>query len=213
MIKVPFVLRHCWSTALSPGSNLRSYLDGQKFIPVVSMLITVPIAFITYVTVCSYDWPDLLTILAIVLLTEAVHSVVLPFMVENLSEHYLDIAKMRLFVWISVVSVVLGLATSRAVKDFSNDYSKMTASESALIVKEEVYHEVRPIRHCLRALKYFDVMQLRVRDQVNIDNWPYGWLIYFFLLIPNAIPALGIVAIFSGTRCVTNIIIEEVNKV
>ena len=88
----------------------------------------------------------------------------------------------------------------QSIRDVSLDYSEKTALEVADEVIGTTNHNVKSIQHCLRTLRFFDLELLRVRDRVNATPWPFGWAIYLFFLIPNAIPAYGMVALFSGAR-------------
>lgn len=119
----------------------------------------------------------------------------------NLVEHLAELAHLRVFYWFAVVIVLLSLALSNVTKGFFEDYSQKTSDQLATQTIETVKHPVRFVQHCVRTLRYSEYQLLRVRD---INGWPYGWLIYFFFLVPNAIPAFGLVILYTGGERIVN---------
>jgi len=113
----------------------------------------------------------------------------------NVAEHLVELAHIRIYYWFSIFFVLGALALVSIAESFATDYSRTTGDQIATQTIEEIKHPVRFIRHCSRTLRFSELQLLRVRD---INGWPYGWLIYLFFLIPNALPAFGLVTLFAG---------------
>ncbi len=183
------------STYLRPDSPIHKLVNRSYFLWVLSALITIPLTFVTYVALYGYGFWECFAIGIALLGAKSFQACALSPIDSNVASHLVELAKVRVFFWIAILLILSGLATTSIIKGFGSDYSKTTADEMATTVIKEIKHPVRVVRHCTRVMRFSELQLLRIRD---ILGWPYGWCIYLFFLIPNAVPALGLVSLFAG---------------
>ncbi|MEQ8835794.1 MAG: hypothetical protein RID07_03220 [Lacipirellulaceae bacterium] len=107
----------------------------------------------------------------------------------------LELAHLKVYYWIAIICTLGCLATISIAKGFSTDYSGYSSNSIATQVIEEIKHPVEFLQHCSRTIRFSELQLLRIRDIVGL---PYGWVLYMFFLIPNALPAFGLVTLFEG---------------
>ena len=188
--------RSFWlTTYLHPESPIRPWLTGSKIIRWLAVGLSLPLSIVTYITVYSYGLLDCFAVAVGIFLGRQIHRRLSSPIDVNLAEHLVELAHLRIYYWLSVLAVLICLAISSVAKGLQTDYSQSTSGQLATIVIDDVKHPVRFVQHCVRTLRFTELQLLRVRD---INGWPYGWLIYLFFLVPNAIPAFGLVTLYAG---------------
>ena len=195
---VRLLAKQFWlSNYLRPESPLRQYLRRTLLLRFIAVALSLPLAIITYITVFSYEIWDCVAVIVAIILARCIHLWLSYPVDENIADHLVELTHIRIFYWLSIVSIVGAIAVVSVVSGLTNEYSSVTSYELAFETIDEIKHPVRIVRHCARTIRYFELQLLRVRD---IAGWPYGWIIYFFFLIPNALPAFGLVTLFSGVE-------------
>jgi hypothetical protein len=162
---------------------------GSTLLRWIAASVAVPLAIVTYISVYGYDLWDCLAVAIGIYGARLLHGQISAPIDANLAEHLTELAHLRVYYWLAVVAVLAALALSSVAKGFFSDYSQATSDQLATQTIETVKHPVKFVQHCVRTLRYSELQLLRVRD---INGWPYGWLIYFFFLVPNALPAFGV---------------------
>jgi len=183
------------NTYLRADSPIRQFVMGTMLLRWIAVVVSIPLAVVTYITVYGYDLWDCLAIAIGIYIARWIHQRIARPIDANLAEHLTELAHIRVHYWLAVVAVLLMLAFSSVAKGLFTDYSQATSDQLATQTIETVKHPVRFVQHCVRTLRYSELQLLRIRD---INRWPYGWLIYFFFLVPNALPAFGLVTLYSG---------------
>lgn len=185
------------TTYLRPDSPIRQFLMASTLLRWIAVAIAIPLAIVTYISVYSYDLWDCLAVATGIYGARIVHGKISAPIDANLAEHLTELAHLRVYYWLAVFAVLFALALSSVAKGFFSDYSQATSDQLATQTIETVKHPVKFFQHCVRTLRYSEFQLLRVRD---INGWPYGLLIYFFFLVPNALPAFGLVTLYSGSE-------------
>ena len=183
------------STYLRRDSPIRAFLVTSSLLRWLAIAISVPLAVVTYIAVFGYDLWDCLAISMAIYAARLAHSSVSAPLDANLAEHLVELAHIRVYYWFAILLVLTALAAASIGKGFTSDYSSSTSDQLATEVITTVKHPVRIVQHCSRTLRYSELQLLRVRD---INGGLYGWLIYLFFLVPNALPAFGLVTLYSG---------------
>lgn len=183
------------TTYLRADSPIRQFLLGSTLLKWVAAIVAIPLATITYIAIYGYDLWDCTAVALGIFAARRIHQAISAPIDGNLAEHLVELTHLRIFYWFAVVCVLLALAISSIGKGLFTDYSSATSDQIATETIETVKHPVRFVQHCVRTFRYSELQLLRIRD---INGWPYGWLIYLFFLIPNALPAFGIVTLYSG---------------
>lgn len=188
--------REFWiSTYLRDESPIRTFLRTTKWLRLISVALCIPLALATYIVIFSYDFIDCIAISAAVFVASTIHKKLSRPVDTNIAERLTELTHVRVFYWFAVILVLCFIALTSVAKGIATDHSASTSNEIATETIDGVKHPVLIVRHCVRTLRYFELQMLRIRD---LNGWPYGWLIYFFFLIPNALPAYGLVTLFSG---------------
>lgn len=185
------------SVYLRPDSPVRELLMGVTLLRWIAVAIAAPLAIVTYITVYGYDLWDCLAVAFGIAVARLIHTSISAPINANLAEHLTELAHLRVQYWLAIVAVLSGLAFISVAKGLFSDYSQFTSDQLATQTIEAVKHPVKIVQHCARTLRYSELQLLRIRD---INGWPYGWLMYFFFLIPNALPAFGLVTLYSGAE-------------
>jgi len=183
------------STYLRHDSPIREFLLTSYLLRWLAVGISLPLSVITYVAVFGYDLWDCLAVCIGVYAARVAHRSISAPLDANLAEHLVELAHIRVYYWFAILFVLASLALASVAKGFTSDYSSATSDQLASEVISTVKHPVRIVQHCSRTLRYSELQLLRVRD---INGGVYGWLIYLFFLVPNALPAFGIVTLYSG---------------
>ncbi len=189
------------STYLRRDSPIRAFLATSSLLRCLAIAISVPLAAVTYIAVFSYDLWDCLAVSMAIYAARLAHSSVSAPLDANLAEHLVELAHIRVYYWFAILLVLTALAAASIGKGFTSDYSSFTGDQLATEVITTVKHPVRIVQHCSRTLRYSELQLLRVRDIIrvhDINGGLYGWLIYLFFLVPNALPAFGLVTLYSG---------------
>ncbi len=186
---------------LRDGSPIRRFLVGTSLLRWIAVGASIPLAVITYIVVYSYDVWDCIAVAAGIYSARVVHTQLAKPIDANVADNLTELARIRVHYWLAIFAVILSLIVSSVAKGISSDYSQATSDQIATHVIDSVKHPVKIIESCVRTLKYFDMQLLRVRD---INRRPYGWLIYAFFLLPNALPAYGLVTLYSGVERIAN---------
>lgn len=190
--------RQFWlSVYLRPTGGLHQLLSRTVLLRWLCFAIAVPLSMVTYISIYSYRWGECLAIAIGILLARYIHETIAKPVDSNIAGHLAELAHLRIFYWLSVTLVLASLASAGLIRSLWTDHSELTPDQIATQVIGDVHHPVRIVQHCVRTLNYGELQILRVRDTVG---WPYGWLIYLFFLAPNAIPAFGLVTIYSGSE-------------
>lgn len=182
-------------TYLRQESPIWEILNGSALLRWIAIAIALPLSLVTYVSVYSYDLWDCCAVAAGIYIARLIHRRISAPLDANLAEHLIELAHIRIYYWFAILAVLTALGTASIAKGAFSDYSNSTSDELATHTIETIKHPVIIVQHCVRTLYYSDLQLLRVRD---INGWPYGWLIYLFFLIPNAIPAFGLVTLYAG---------------
>ena len=189
------------TTYLRPDSPIRQLLMTSTLMRWIAVAIALPLALVTYISVYGYDLWDCFAVAIGIVVARLIHGKISAPIDANLAEHLIELAHLRIFYWLSILTVLAALALSSVAKGFFTDYSQATSDQLATQTIETVKHPVKFVQHCVRTLRYSEFQLLRVRD---INGWPYGWLIYLFFLVPNALPAFGLVTLYCGGERLTN---------
>ena len=188
--------REFWlSTYLRDKSPIKGFLKTTKWLRVLSIVISIPLAIATYIVTYAYDFIDCIAVSVSIVAAATVHAKLSRPLDANVAERLSELTHVRVFYWLAIVFVLMSLAVVSVAKGFSDDYSTATSGDIATQTIDGIKHPVVIVRHCVRTLRYFELQMLRIRD---LNGWPYGWLIYFFFLIPNALPAYGLVTLYCG---------------
>jgi hypothetical protein len=185
------------STYLRSDSPIQQWLLGSTLLRWMAYAGAVPLAVITYVSVYSYDLWDCLAVALGIFAARYIHQKISTPINANLAEHLVELAHLRIYYWLAVFCVLIGLAVTAVAKGWLVDYSEATSNELATYTIDSIKHPVKIVQDLVRTLKYSELQLLRIRD---IQGWPYGWLLYFFFLVPNALPALGLVTLYAGAE-------------
>jgi len=183
------------STYLRTDSPVRNYVRRSALLRLLAIGIAIPLSILTYITVYSYGISDCIAISISIVAAKRIHAAISKPVDDNIADHLVELAHIRIYYWLSIILVLVGLALASVLRSFSIDYSNATGDQIATIVIDEIKHPVKFVQHCVRTLRYSELQVLRVRD---INGWPYGWLIYVFFLFPNALPAFGLVTLYAG---------------
>lgn len=190
--------RSFWlTTYLKHDSPIREILNGSVFLHWIAVIIAIPLAFITYVTVFGYSLFDCILVSVAVFTAREIHKRLSAPIDRNLSENLVELAHLRIYYWLAISFVVASLAISSLAEGMFVDYSSITSDQIATETVDSIKHPFTFVQHCARTLKYSELQLLRIRD---INGWPYGWLIYFFFLVPNVLPAFGLVTMYAGLQ-------------
>jgi hypothetical protein len=184
-------------TYLRSDSPIKQWLLGSTFLLCLAYAGAVPLAAITYISVYSYDLWDCLAVAMGISAARYLHHKISAPINANLAEHLVELAHLRIYYWLAVFCVLIGLAVTAVAKGWLVDYSEATSNELATYTIDSIKHPVKIVQDLVRTLKYSELQLLRIRD---IQGWPYGWLLYFFFLVPNALPALGLVTLYAGAE-------------
>lgn len=188
--------REFWiSIYLRDESPIRTFLQTTRWLRLISIVFCIPLAIATYIVLLSYDFIDCIAISAAVFTASSIHQKLARPVDTNIAERLTELTHVRVFYWFAVILVLCFIALTSVVKGVATDHSASTSNEIATETIDGVKHPVLIVRYCVRTLRYFELQMLRIRD---LNGWPYGWLIYFFFLIPNALPAYGLVTLFAG---------------
>lgn len=183
------------TTYLRSESPIRELLKGSMVLTWLSVIISIPLATITYIAIYGYDLWDCTAIAIGIFSARRIHQAISSPIDTHLAEHLVELTHLRIFYWLAVICVLVALALSSIGKGLFTDYSTLTSDQIATQTIETVKHPVRFVQHCVRTLRFSELQLLRIRD---INGWPYGWLIYLFFLAPNALPAFGLVTLYCG---------------
>ena len=183
------------TTYLRADSTIRQFLLGSTVLQWIAVIVAIPMAIITYIAIYGYDLWDCTAVALGIFAARRIHQAISAPIDGNVAEHLVELTHLRIFYWFAVVCVLLALAISSIGKGLFTDYSSATSSQIAKETKETVKHPVRFVQHCVRTMRYSELQLLRTRDY---NGWPVGWLIYLFFLVPNALPAFGLVTLYCG---------------
>jgi hypothetical protein len=183
------------STYLRSDSPIRLYLRRSVLLRWIAAIISLPLALLTYISVYGYGIWDCMAVCTAIFAAKRAHATISSPVDANVAEHLIELAHIRIYYWFAIFFVLAALALVSIAESFAIDYASITGDQIATQTIEEIKHPVRFIRHCSRTLRFSELQLLRVRD---INGGPYGWLIYLFFLIPNALPAFGLVTLFAG---------------
>ncbi len=185
------------STYLRNDSPIKQWLMGSTLLRFLVYAAAVPLAAITYISVYSYDLWDCLAVAVGIFVARYIHHKISHPINANLAEHLVELAHLRIYYWLAVFCVLFSLAVIAVAKGWFVNYSEATSNELATYTIESIKHPVKIVQDLVRTLRYSELQLLRIRD---IQGWPYGWLLYFFFLVPNALPAFGLVTLFAGAE-------------
>lgn len=189
------------SNYLRSDSPIRKYLQGSLFLRVLSMVVSLFLAVITYLAIFGYHWLECVAFSAAILAAKRIHSAISTPIDANIAEHLVEWTHIRIFFWISISFVLLTLIISNITVTYSTDHSQLTADQIADKTINGLQHPVKAVQHIVRTVRYMDLQLLKARDtMVKSFGWQYGWSVYFFFLIPNALPAFGLVSMFCGVE-------------
>lgn len=192
------VAREFWlNTYLRPESRLREWLQRTRFLKALSFAIAIALSLVVYVYNYSFVLTDVIAIASALAVAAVTHQRLTPGIDSNIAQAFTRSTHDRVFHWFAVVLVVLFLAMATLIRGLNVDYSSATASDIADQTIAEVKHPVAWVKYAVRALIFFELESIRIRDQIG---WPLGWLVYLFLLIPNAFAAYGIVSLYGGIK-------------
>ncbi len=196
---------------LREGSWLSNFLQGRtQFMWMTTMLLSFIVAVLTIVYLYSYDWIDCAFVAGAMVSTLYLHAKLSKALRGNVSGLLLELAHIRVYYWLGIVLVVAAIGISSVVKGGADNYSELTSNDIAARAIADVKHPVEFVRHCARIFYYTDMQLLRIRD---IVGWPYGWIIYAIFLIPNTLPAFGVVTMFLGISRTLGSIPEQAKEV
>jgi len=188
--------RHFWlTTYLRKDRPIYQYLRNSMLLPWIAWAIAVPLAAVTYVTVFCYDFVDCLAIFSALAAAFLIHRRFTEMMEVNVSSQLVELASIRFRYFVSVTLVLACLAAGSIAKSGFTNYADMTSDAIASQTISEIKHPAKLVQHCARTLRYSELQLLRIRD---INGGLIGWMIYLFFLVPNALPAFGLVTFFSG---------------
>ena len=169
--------RSFWlTTYLKHDSPIREILDGSVFLHWLAVLIAIPLACITYVTVFGYSLFDCILVSVAVFTARGIHKHLSAPIDRNLSENLVELAHLRIYYWLAISFVIAALAISSLAEGMLADYSTITSDQIATKTVDSIKHPVTIVQHCARTLKYSELQLLRIRD---INGWPWGWYILF----------------------------------
>lgn len=157
------------------------------------------LAFITYVAIYSSSAAEWIAICGGLVLAQVLVSQLRPLLNKNFADPFSELYARRLFIGSAVILVLIGIALGTLVTSVWSDHSTASARSNADLTIKEVKHRTKLVRHCVRTKRFLDLELLRVRD---IQGWPYGWAIFFYFLIPNAVPAVGVVSLYGSAKLI-----------
>jgi hypothetical protein len=189
------------STYLRADSPIREMIAGSVLLRWIAFFTALPLSVLTYIAIFGYDLWDCVAVAIGIYLARLAHQRLSSPIDANLAEHLVELAHLRIYYWLAVVFVLMSLALSSVAKGLFIDHSESTSDQLATQTIDTVKHPVRFVQHCVRTLRYSELQLLRIRD---INGWPYGWFIYLFFLIPNALPAFGLVTLYAGGERILN---------
>ena len=187
---------HFLHTFLKNDSVLYRLLNGKTWSIVTSVVGSFLLTVVAYIVVQTYSG---LTVAAIACASAAALFVSQIFgclatdsLRENVSKLLLDRVRrgtMLLFVLLAVIVATIA-------EDGMSQQGELTTTMLEQKIKQEVRHPILYVQRATRIVTYFNLEIVRVRDRE--DFYPFGWIIYFFFLTPNAIPLYGVVGVFLG---------------
>jgi hypothetical protein len=183
------------SNYLREDSPLHRLLKQSYLLPLIAWIIAIPLAVVTYVTVYCYDLLDCCAVGVAIAGATEIHRRLSNAMSDNIAEHLVELTKIRVHYFLAIVFVLFALGLTSIAKSIFMVHSELTSDAIATRTIAEIKHPAKLVQDCARTLRYSELQLLRIRD---INSGWIGWVIYLFFLIPNGLPAFGLVTFFTG---------------
>jgi hypothetical protein len=196
--RASFKQRMLLDVYVRPESSVRKVLASPSVsIQVVLAGVAFVLAFITYVSTYAASYLELLVTCGMIAGAECLRQIWEPMLRCHLVDTFRESYARTIFSGSAVLLILLGLALTTLFESLRVDYSNATALSIANETIESVKHNTKFVRHFIRTVRYFELELLRIRDAMG---WPFGWAVFLFFLLPNAIPAAGAVAIYGAAK-------------
>ncbi|MFM7244566.1 MAG: hypothetical protein ACKO40_10420 [Planctomycetaceae bacterium] len=186
---------HFLATYLKPDSHLRRLLCGQVWNIAVSTTLSIIFATLAYCVIQSYSWIDI-AVLTLSAIAGLAASQVLGYVAtDSLKDHVSTLLLARARRGITVFCVLSAAILLSLVHDTFTPLRHCDESEVVEILKKDIQHPVLTVQRVNRAMGYFNAQLIRARDHVS---FPFGWIAYLFLLVPNTLCLYSLVCIILG---------------
>lgn len=186
---------HFLATYIRPDSQVYRILSGQWWNVIVASVSSVVFASLAYSVVQTYSLVDIVC-LSLAMAVGLLVSQVLGFILtESLKAHVSHLFLSRARRGITLCSVIVVAVLLALVHDTFSPLRHCDESEVIPRLKESVRHPVLAVQRVNRAMGYFNAQLIRARENVS---FPFGWIVYLFLLVPNSISLYALVCIFLG---------------
>jgi hypothetical protein len=186
---------HFLETYVKPNSVLRKVLSGNIWNSAFSATASIVLATIAYVVIQNYSYNDIAMIGLGSAFGLLLSQVVGYLFTDSLKTHVSDLFLGRVRRAILLFCVLTSVLLASVYQDLASPWLKITETQIGPEIKKQVRHPVLLVQQVNRDLLYLNVRVLRARDRVA---FPFGWLIYLFLLLPNTIPLYAIACLYLG---------------
>ena len=186
---------HFLATYLKPDSDLHRILSGYFWNAAVSSIISLLLASLAYSVIQTYSWVDIVCLSlasAVGLATsQLLGYVATDSLKDNVSTLFLSRARRAT----SVCCVLITAVLLTLLHDTFSPLRHCDESEVTSLIKQDTRHPVLAVQRLNRAMVYFNAQLIRARDNIA---FPFGWIAYLFLLVPNTVSLYALVCIFLG---------------
>lgn len=186
---------HFLETYLKPESVLRRLLSGGIWNKAFSATLSLSLAILAYIVIQSYSYLDIVIIGIACAVGLWLSQAVGYLLTDSFKDHASDLFLGRMRRAIVLFCILSAVVLSTVTQDIASPWIAMDEKQIGPEIKKQVRHPNYWVQTVTRDMLYLNVKVLRTRDRVV---FPFGWLIYLFLLVPNTIPLYAVTCVYLG---------------
>jgi hypothetical protein len=186
---------HFLATFLKPDSHLHRLLRGRGWNIAASALLSITFATLAYCVIQAYTWIDIVVLTMSAIVGLAASQLLGYVATDSLQDHVSTLLLSRARRGITLFCVLGAAVLLTLAHDAFSPLRHCDESKVIDTLKHNIRHPVLTVQRVNRAMGYFNAQLIRARDSVS---FPFGWIAYLFLLVPNSLFLYTLVLIILG---------------